>query len=61
MNEFFKTSTGKKVEKYLWELAVISLGLAVAIIGDLNAGWVAIAVPILNQLTKHINTTFLKK
>jgi len=60
IKEFLKTSIGKKVEKYLWEVAVLSLNLLLLIITDLDVTYLVIATPLINQLTKYINNKYLK-
>jgi len=51
----------KKAEKFYWEAGVLFIAFMIAGITDL--GWelgMVIAVPLLNQLTKWINLTFIK-
>jgi len=61
MKDFFKTQTGKNVEKYLWELVVLTLGLGVTIATDANVAYIAFLVPLTNQITKWINQNKIKK
>ena len=60
LKEFFKSNIGKKVEKYLWEISVLSLNLILLIITDLDVAYLVIATPLINQLTKYLNTKYLK-
>jgi len=58
--EFFKTKTGKAVEKGLWEMAVIFLGIGVVASQDANMTWLIPFVPVMLFATKFINTNYLK-
>jgi len=60
MKDFFKTKIGKSVEKYLWELAVLTLGLLFTIATDSNVVYLAILTPIITQATKWINVNKIK-
>ena len=60
MNDFFKSPIGKKVEKYLWELAVLTLMLGLTIANDLNVAYLAILTPLITQITKYINVNHIK-
>jgi len=60
MNDFLKSPIGKKVEKYLWELAVLTLMLGLTIATDLNVAYLAILTPLITQITKYINVNHIK-
>jgi len=60
IKEFFKTNIGKRLEKYLWEVSVLSLNLVLLILTDLDVAYLVIATPLINQLTKYINKKYLK-
>lgn len=60
LKEFLDTPFGKKVEKYLWEVLVLTIGLLTAYGAEINAGWVIAITPVLFQITKYININYLK-
>ena len=60
LKEFFNSPLGKKVERYMWHVGVLSVGLLITIGADLNITWIVVASPLLTQLTKWVNITYLK-
>jgi len=60
IREFLRTSTGKKIEKYLWEVAVLTISLVITIGNDMNIGVLIFVTPALFQLTKYINLRYIK-
>ena len=61
MNNILTFLKSKKAEKFYWEAGVLAIGLLALGITDLN--WelgIAVIVPLLNQITKWINITFIK-
>ena len=60
IKNYLKTPVGKKVEKYMWEVLVLSIMLLVSAGMELNLGWVIFATPALHQVTKWINLNKIK-
>lgn len=60
LKEFFKTPFGKKVEKYMWEVLSLTIALLIAYGAEANIAWVVALTPVLMQVTKWINLTYIK-
>jgi len=61
IKEFFNSKLGKKVERYMWHVGVLSIGLLITIGADLNITWIVMATPLLTSLTKWVNLNYIKK
>jgi hypothetical protein len=60
IKDFLATPLGKKVEKYMWEVLVLTIALIVTAGAELNISYLIAITPILNQITKFLNTEYLK-
>ena len=58
---FSQPKVRKSLEKYAWEVGVLSLGLLGSIAVESNIGWLVVLVPVMNQITKWINVNKIKK
>jgi len=61
IKNFLKTPMGKKFEKYIWEVLSLTISIIVVFGADMDLKWLVAMTPALNQITKFINTTYLKK
>jgi len=60
-NQILEFLKSKQAEKYYWEFANVLVGLTVAVLTEIDVVYIAFLVPLLNQVSKHINLNYIKK